>query len=122
MFPVDSWAVVSRVRFQVAGREAVDSLVMRKEEAVEKYEDALARGQQAVLSQHHDIVEDILHFSIGGMKPGERVTITVTMLKLLEIENEYFLFRLPTSYFARFNPAAPPYPGPPHNVGGSLLA
>ncbi len=67
-----------------------------------KYEDAIAKGQHAAIAMHNESALDMLQLNIGNMKPGEKAAVIVKMLKLLEIENEYYLFRLPTSYFTRF--------------------
>lgn len=81
-----------------------------KQEAYERFEDAMARGQQAVLTGYSDSAIDILQLNIGALKPGDHAKIRVRLLKTLEVEDEYCLFRLPTSYFQRFEKQEGPVP------------
>jgi len=41
--------------------------------------------------------------NLGELLDGEQARVTINMIKLLEIEDEFYMFRLPTSYFTRFD-------------------
>ena len=75
---------------------------MRKEEALIRYEDAMAKGDQGIMTSYDQSARDILRFKIGGLRKGDMAVITVKMLKMLEVESECYLFRMPTSYYPRY--------------------
>jgi hypothetical protein len=50
---------------------------MAKEKAQEKYDDALAAGNAAVMVQEHEKDKDLLKMQIGGIQPGQEVTVKV---------------------------------------------
>ena len=79
-------------------REEVTTKVVSIEDAMKHYS---AEGQQRKLPRFDESAHDLLQMSLGQVLPGETAKVTVDMIKLLEIEDEYYMFRLPTSYFAR---------------------
>jgi len=62
-----------------------------------------AEGQQRKLPRFHESAHDLLQMNLGEVLSGESAKVTVHMIKLLEIEDEYYMFRLPTSYFAKLD-------------------
>ena len=99
-FPTDSQTVVSRLHFQLGDR-SVEGRVQSKEKAQERYDDALAGGNAAVLVKENEKDKDLLEMKVGGIQPAQEVTVTLTLLKLLEVEAGAYCLRVPTSYFLR---------------------
>ena len=116
MFPTDpdEHTVVSRVMFAL-GDKTVEGKVIEKQKAHEKYEDALASGNAAVMVEESDKDKDLLKMSIGGIQPAQEVNVRIQLLKHLEIEAGAYCLRVPTSYFIKFGNAAEG--GPQVNIG-----
>jgi hypothetical protein len=77
-FPTDpdQNAAVSKLIFEMDSK-VVEAKVMAKEKAQEKYDDALAAGNAAVMVQEHEKDKDLLKMQIGGIQPGQEVTVKV---------------------------------------------
>lgn len=78
MFPTDpdEHTVVSRVMF-VLGDKTVDGKVIEKQKAHEKYEDAIASGNAAVMVEESEKDKDLLKMSIGGIQPAQEVNVRI---------------------------------------------
>lgn len=74
---------------------------MEKEKAEDKYENAIASGNQAVKLKESK--GEFLELQIGNIKPGQTATIEVTIVQHLESLNGAFDFVLPCTYFPRYN-------------------
>jgi hypothetical protein len=46
---------------------------------------------------------DLMQMSLGEIGAGEEVRVTVKMVRLVEIEDEYFKLIMPISYFSRID-------------------
>lgn len=102
-FPTDpdQNTVVSRVLFEL-GDKKVESKVTERVKAQERYEDAIAGGNAAVLVEESDKDKDLLKMTIGGIQPMQEVTVRLQLLKKLEIEAGAYALRIPTSYFIKY--------------------
>lgn len=103
MFPTDpdQHTVVSRVFFEIGDR-TVEGRVAPKEKALEKYEDAIAGGDAAMMVEESEKDKDLLKMTIGGIHPAQEVKVRVQLIKQLEIEAGSFCLRVPTSYFIKY--------------------
>jgi len=45
-----------------------------------------------------------MKINVGGVAPGEVVTVSIKMIRNVEIEGGAYCLRLPLTYFPRFNP------------------
>ncbi len=68
-FPTDPDSVVSRVRIEL-GDKVVEGKVQEKKKAQERYDDAIAGGDAAVMVQEDEKDKDLLKMSIGGIQPS----------------------------------------------------
>jgi hypothetical protein len=75
---------------------------MKKETAQEKYDDALADGNSAVMVQENKADRDVLEINVGNILPGQEATITIQMLQSIEIEGGAYCLRIPLTYFPRY--------------------
>ena len=69
-FPQDPEIVVSRMIIEM-GDKIVEGRVMKKEKAQEKYEDAIASGNSAVLVEEVEKDQDLCKMTIGGIQPQQ---------------------------------------------------
>ncbi|CDW87105.1 UNKNOWN [Stylonychia lemnae] len=99
-FPTDPDVVVSRLVIQMDDR-VIEGKIMEKEKAQEKYDDAIAGGNAAVLVKEKDLNKDLLQMTIGGINTQQEVKVNVQMIKHLEIEAGAYCLRIPTSYFIK---------------------
>lgn len=67
-FPTDpdQHTVVSRVSFELGDKE-VEGKVVAKEKAQEKYDDAIAGGNAAIMVKESEVDKDLLEMQIGGI-------------------------------------------------------
>ena len=110
-FPTDpdQHTVVSKVLFQLGDKE-VEGKVIGKEKAQERYDDAIAGGNAALMVQESAKDKDLLEMQIGGIQPAQEVRVTVQLLKQLEVEAGAYCLRVPTAYFIKYgnqNPEGP---------------
>lgn len=110
-FPTDpdQHTVVSNVLFQLGDKE-VEGKVIGKEKAQERYDDAIAGGNAALMVQESAKDKDLLEMQIGGIQPAQEVRVTVQLLKQLEVEAGAYCLRVPTAYFIKYgnqNPEGP---------------
>jgi len=81
-FPTSTDYAVTSMRCKIEDRE-VFTKIMEKNEAREKYDDAIASGHTAVKMEQDEALPDILSLSLGNLKAGKKATITVTMVNQL---------------------------------------
>jgi len=84
------------------GEKTVEGKVTEKVKAQEKYEDAIAAGNAALLVEESEKDKDLLKMTIGGIQPMQEVTVKIQIIKKIEIEAGAYALRIPTSYFIKF--------------------
>lgn len=81
-------------RFVVRGESfSVDSELKPTEEAREAYEDAIAEGSLAALVREY--ADGLVNLSLGNLRPGEEVTVTLEILAGVEAKDDSLRFRFP---------------------------
>lgn len=48
-----------------------------------------------------EICNDHLEMKVGGIQPAQEVAVSLTLLKLLEVESGAYCLRVPAAYFLR---------------------
>ncbi|CDW82813.1 UNKNOWN [Stylonychia lemnae] len=99
-FPTDPDVVVSRLVIEMDDR-VIEGKIIEKEKAQEKYDDAIAGGNAAVLVKEKDQNKDLLQMTIGGINSQQEVKVNIQMIKHLQIEAGAYCLRIPTSYFIK---------------------
>ena len=97
-FPADPKAVLGGLHFQVGDR-CVEGKVLRKDRAHERYEDAVTGGHSAMLATQSE--ENRIAMKLGGILAGQEVTVTVTLLKMLGVENGAYCLKVPAACILR---------------------
>jgi hypothetical protein len=77
--------------------------VFEEEKAKEKYQDAIANGDSAVMVSENKQDKDVMKIDIGNILPSEEVIVSIQMIKSIEIEGGAYCVRLPLTYFPRKN-------------------
>jgi Vault protein inter-alpha-trypsin domain/von Willebrand factor type A domain len=101
VFPLDERAAVCGFAALVDGVEIVGEVVER-EEAFERYDDALSEGHGAFLLDQER--SDIFTARIGNLLPGKEAIVRITYVAELGLEGEDLRFVLPTAVSPRYAP------------------
>ena len=108
-FPLPLDAVLLDLKVEIGGR-VLSGVVVEKKAAEEKYEDAVAAGDAAVMLQ---IIEPGLYtMNVGNLLPGEKATITFSYAILYRWAGDRLRFFLPTTVAPRFGES----PHQPHQL------
>ncbi|XP_066541338.1 von Willebrand factor A domain-containing protein 5A-like isoform X4 [Hoplias malabaricus] len=105
VFPLPAEAAVCHFSANVSGQEVVAE-VHSKQEAQEKYEDALSSGQLAFLLEESDESPDIFRLAVGSLPSKESATVTLIYVIELTVEADHGLrFCLPAVLNPRYTPS-----------------
>jgi Ca-activated chloride channel family protein len=102
VFPLDEGAAVCGFEATVDGVRYVGR-TMARDEAFEKYDDALESGHGAYLLDEERA--DVFTASLGNVRPGAEVALTITYVTELTAEGTAARFALPTTVSPRYAPA-----------------
>ena len=101
-FPVDEDFTVVGMTAEI-GEKVVQTEVMEKKEAREKYDDALAAGNTAVKMEENEDSPDILTLNIGMLLAGQEAKMTIRMVSRLEVvSKKFYSFKFPMEYIHKF--------------------
>jgi Ca-activated chloride channel family protein len=101
-FPLDEGAAVCGFEAAVDGVRYVGR-VMERDEAFRTYDDALEAGDGGYLLDEERA--DVFTASLGNLKPGAAVELSITYVTELAAEGEAVRFTLPTTVSPRYAPA-----------------
>lgn len=101
LFPLDERAAVSGFAALVDGVEIVGE-VKAREEAFDRYDDALADGHGAFLLDQER--PDVFTARIGNLLPGKEAIVRITYVAELGLEGDDLRFVLPTTVSPRYAP------------------
>lgn len=99
-FPVDSSTVVNSVRATV-GERSVEAVIQNKEEAKEKYDDAVASGKAAVYVERRQ-KQQALTLQLGNLLPGQQATVEIELCAPLKVYGSAYEFAIPLSFMPRY--------------------
>lgn len=102
VFPLDEGAAVCGFEAIVDGTRFAGQ-VKEREEAFADYDDAMAAGHGAYLLDEERA--DVFTASLGNVRPGAEVQLTITYVTLLAAEGGDLRFTLPTTVSPRYAPA-----------------
>ena len=97
-FPKEDDAVISKMTIKLGERE-INAKVIEAKKAQEKYDDAIAAGNQATLLQEDSKNQEMHQLEVGNVLPGATVTVEITVLQPISGENGAFNYYMPLNYF-----------------------
>ncbi len=103
MFPLPDRAAVHRFRMEVAGR-VVEGVVEERGAAREQYEEAIASGQRAAITEEERA--GVFTLRVGNLMPGEAATIRLSLVGPLPVDDGEVTFRFPLVVAPRYMPGA----------------
>ena len=78
--------------------KVVETKVMKQEKAQERYDDAVASGNAAVLAERKK-KDDTMTIKLGNLLPGQSATLKVYIVHQLEVVSGYYAFSLPVAFY-----------------------
>jgi hypothetical protein len=96
-FPLPESAAVTAFTIEIDGK-TIHSKILEKEQAREKYDNAIARGHGGYLLEENK--SGAFTTSIGNLPPGKEVLITIVYVQELQFKDSLLQFTLPTTDFA----------------------
>ncbi|MBX6752115.1 MAG: VWA domain-containing protein, partial [Micromonosporaceae bacterium] len=104
IFPLPDRAAVTAMTLTAADRTVTAQLKERAEARAE-YDRAIAAGQRAAIAEEER--PDVFTMRVGNILPGERVTVSLTLVGPLSYEDGEATFRLPLVVAPRYIPGTP---------------
>jgi len=104
IFPLPPRAAVSRFTMHIGDRLVVGKLFER-EEARQKYSEALQEGKRAALAEEDR--SNVFTLSVGNLMPGDVAEISFEMVGLLALEGNEAVWRFPLVVAPRYIPGTP---------------
>ncbi|MCW5807948.1 MAG: VWA domain-containing protein, partial [Deltaproteobacteria bacterium] len=103
IFPLPDRAAVHRFRMEVAGR-VVEGVVEERGAAREQYDEAIARGHRAAITEEER--PGVFTLRVGNLLPGEAATVRLSMVGPLPVDDGEVTFRFPLVVAPRYIPGA----------------
>lgn len=100
-FPLHQDAAVDAMEMRMGDR-VIQGEIQTKEDARNTYEEAVANGQTAALTEQSR--DNIFHQSIGNIAPGEEITVTLHMTQPMTWDDGVYTFEFPMTVGPRFAP------------------
>jgi hypothetical protein len=101
-FPTDRYFAVTGLRMKSADKE-INAVIMEKEEAKNKYDDAVAAGDTAVKMNFDEKLPDIIELNVGQIQANSTVEITVSIVSELEVVIPgHYTFVFPLEFVPRY--------------------
>ncbi|MFI7542555.1 VIT domain-containing protein [Actinoplanes sp. NPDC049599] len=108
IFPLPDRAAVTGMTMTADGR-TVEAELQERARARQQYDEAIAAGRRASIAEEER--PDVFTMRVGNILPGERVTITLSLVGPLPWEDGAATFRFPLVVAPRYVPGVP-LPGP----------
>ncbi|WP_366924422.1 VWA domain-containing protein [Metallumcola ferriviriculae] len=103
-FPLPDNAVVTGFEATVGDAE-IKSEIREKAEAFKVYNDAVRRGDSALLVEQYR--PNIFQISLGQVQPGDKITVTLAYLQELSFVDREIRMTIPTVVAPRYIPGVP---------------
>jgi Ca-activated chloride channel homolog len=101
VFPLPDRAAVHRFRMEVAGR-VVDGVVEERGAAREQYDEAIAKGHRAAITEEERA--GVFTLRVGNLMPGEAATVRLSLVGPLPVDDGEVTFRFPLVVAPRYIP------------------
>ena len=84
---------LTRLLVETEERE-LEGVIMAKEKAQQKYDDALAGGKAAYKVEYDKDAQDLLTMDIGNLLPQKKITVKLTLLQSLDVFDKSWMLSL----------------------------
>ncbi|CDW76097.1 UNKNOWN [Stylonychia lemnae] len=94
--PTNYDLVISKLKIKIGDNE-IEAQIQDKEKAREKYEDAIASGNQAGLMLYKDDQEDVLQLNLGNVLPNQMIQVEIETLEMTKAFEGAYQLNIPKS-------------------------
>jgi Ca-activated chloride channel family protein len=101
-FSINSKSIVSSLSARI-GDKLIEASIREKEEAKEKYDDAIAAGNAAILGEQSDKKKNCISLKLGNLLPYQEATINMVLIEEIEMIGSSFSYTLPASFYPDYN-------------------
>lgn len=103
IFPLPDRAAVHRFRMEVGGR-IVDGVIDERGAAREQYEQAIAQGHRAAITEQER--PGVFTLRVGNLMPGDAATVRLSLVGPLPVDDGEVTFQFPLVVAPRYIPGA----------------
>ena len=82
---------------KVGDQDTIEGKVLIKQKAQEKYEDAIAKGNTAVMATEGS--KGRINIQIGNLLAGQEVQVEVEMISIVKIDVGAYCLKIPIEFF-----------------------
>jgi hypothetical protein len=97
-FPTEADHTLSNLTIQI-GENIIEGKILKKEKAKEKYEDAIAGGNTAVMAEEKEDEKDVVSLKVGNLLAGQEAIIRFKFTTILKVEMGAYVLKIPQSFF-----------------------
>lgn len=97
-FPLTEKSAVTRLS-AIIGDKLVEANIRHKEEAKEKYDDAIASGNTAFMAEKSEKKQNSMTLRLGNLMPGQQAVINISITEEVDILGGAYCYSLPASLF-----------------------
>lgn len=101
-FPLEKNTVLSKFQAMIDGKTIV-AKVQDKEEAKERYEDAVAAGNAAVIVERESDKKEIMSIKLGNLLPKQKAVLKYQLIVQLAVVNGSYHFELPVAFYPDYS-------------------
>ena len=101
VFPMEKTTLLAKFE-AIIDDKTVETKVMRKEKAQERYEDAIAGGNAAVIAERKK-KDETMTIKLGNLLPGQSATLKIHIVSQLEVIGGHYAFILPVSFYPDYS-------------------
>ena len=97
-FPLTEKSAVTRLAAQIGDR-IVEASIRAKEEAKERYDDAIASGHTAFMAEKSEKKKNSMTLKLGNLLPGQQAVINISITEEVEVVGGAYCYSLPAALF-----------------------
>ena len=101
-FPLEKHMIVGKLEAEIDGKK-IEAVVKDKENAREKFDDAVAAGNTAVLAERSTEKKEVLTIKLGNLPPQQDALLKLQLIMQLDIVNGAYFFELPSSFYPDYS-------------------
>ena len=104
VFPVEEDMAICGLTIRI-NEKILEAKLMEKEEAANKYSEAVASGHAGYMMSYDANQKDLLRLVVGNLLPGKKAIVSIKLVKKLDSELNALSIRIPTTFTPRYHNA-----------------
>ena len=101
-FHLEKHTLLAELRAELNGK-IVEAQVREKEKARERYEDAVAAGDTAVLAERDEDKQEVMNIKLGNLLPEQTLRLKIKIISQLEIKQSSYYYELPMGLYPDYS-------------------